>query len=107
MLLVDLQGLLAQLARLAVARFLPEAFLLDHRVFAVLAHDEAGLGLVAAPQDGANAKVAVRDPYLTRPGPVEQRHHASALTFVGVFAGHQIDHLGSVALAVKQAVRLC
>ncbi|MBH2018320.1 MAG: hypothetical protein I8H91_01895 [Burkholderiales bacterium] len=52
---VDVQRLLAQLARLAAARVPPGAFLHAHRVFAVLAHDETGPGpdLVAALQDGA------------------------------------------------------
>ncbi len=76
----------------------------DHRVFAVLAHNEAGPGLVAALQDGAGAKVAVCDPYLARPGAIEQGHHAGALTFVGVLAGHQIDHLRQVGVVHHQRV---
>ena len=101
---VDLQGLLAQLSRLAAARFPPGAFVHDHRVFAVLAHDEAGPGLVAALQDGAGAKVAVCDPDLARPGAIEQGHHSGALAFVGVFAGHQVDHLRQVGVVDHQAV---
>lgn len=64
----------------------------------------AGLGFLAALQDGASAKVALRDPYLARPGAVEQGHHAGALALVGVFAGHQIDHLCQVRVVDHQAV---
>ena len=70
----------------------------------MLAHDEAGPGLLPAAQDHAGAEVPVGDPQVPGLRAVQQRRHRDALACVRVLAGHHVHYKAAVGIVNHQRV---
>jgi hypothetical protein len=71
---------------------------------AVLAHDEAGTGLVPALDNDSRTEVAVGDPQLLRLRTLQQRPRHRTLLGVGILARHDVRHQPAVGVVHHQRV---